>query len=104
MLSLIRKAMLTGVGLAVMTKDRIEELGRDMIKKGEISEKEGKEFIDEMLKKSEEAGKHFEERVEEIVHKIMAKSNVAARKDLDELAGRVELLEKGEARIDEKQE
>ena len=96
MFALIKKALLTGVGLAVMTKDKAEELGRELVERGEISEKEGKEFVDELLKKSEQASKDFEKKVEKTVQKALAKLNVATKDDIAELSSKIELLGKGE--------
>jgi polyhydroxyalkanoate synthesis regulator phasin len=104
MLNLVKKVMLTGVGLAVMTKEKAEELGRELVKKGEITENEGKEFVKELSKKSEEARKDFENKVEENVKKILAKLDVVKKKDIDKLVKRVAALEKGRAADSEKQE
>ncbi len=73
MFELIKKTMLTGVGLAAVTKDKVEELARELTEKGEMSEKEGKELIDELLKKSEQARKDLETKVEDIVRKVLEK-------------------------------
>jgi len=60
MLELIKKTVLSGVGL---TRDKIEELAKDLTEKGEMSEKEGKELVEELVKKSERAGKDLESKV-----------------------------------------
>jgi len=104
MLSLLKKVMLTGVGLAVMTKEKAEELGRELVKKGEITEKEGKEFVEELLKKSEETKDDFEKKVEEVVKKALVRLDLATRKELDKLIERVAALEKGNAAGGEDQE
>ena len=104
MLDFVRKVMLTGVGLAVMTKEKAEELGRELVKKGEITEKEGKEFVEELLKKSEEAKKDFEKKVEESVKKVLAGLDVVTKKDVDNLVERVAALEKEKAAGGETQE
>jgi len=104
MLNLVKKVMLTGVGLAVMTKEKAEELGRELVKKGEITEKEGKEFVEELLSKSEDARKDFEKKVEESVKKVLARMDVVTREDFDKLVERVAALEKGKAVGGKKQE
>ncbi|MCD6380680.1 hypothetical protein J7M07_09600 [bacterium] len=104
MLSLVKKVMLTGVGLAVMTKEKAEEIGRELIKKGDITEKEGKEFVKDLLKKSEEAKNDFEKKVEENVKQVLAKLDIVTKKDIDELVKRITALEKGKAASSEKKE
>ncbi len=41
---LIKKTMLTGVGLALKTWDEVEDLAKELVEKGKMSEKEGKNF------------------------------------------------------------
>lgn len=55
MFDLIKKTLLTGVGLAVMTKDKVEEMGKEFASQAKLSELEGKEFVDHLLKQSETA-------------------------------------------------
>jgi len=93
MYSLIKKSLLTGVGLAVMTKDKVRELGEELVKKGELSEKEGKELIDDLLEEAKKARKEFETRVERLVRDAMERVNVATKEDVAELAARIEQLE-----------
>jgi len=56
MLDSIHKMFLAGVGLAAMTKDKIDEHIKELVEKGKLSEKEGREIADEMLEKSKETG------------------------------------------------
>jgi polyhydroxyalkanoate synthesis regulator phasin len=60
MFDLIKKTMLTGVGLAAMTKDKVEELAKELSEKGKLSEKEGKDLVDDLLKKSEQSRKDLD--------------------------------------------
>lgn len=93
MFELIKKTMLAGVGLAAVTKDKVEELARELTEKGEMSEKEGKELIDELLKKSEQARKDLETKVEDTVRKVLEKMAVATKEDIDSLSERIKNLE-----------
>lgn len=94
MFDLIKKTMLTGIGLAAITKDKAEELAKELIKKGELSEKEGKELVDELLKKSEQAGKDLDTKIEGLVQKALGKMDLASKKDISQLAAKIEHLEK----------
>ena len=82
MFEIIKKTMLTGIGLAAVTREKIEEIAEDLIEKGQITEKEGKEFIDELMKKSEQARTDLEKKVEDIVRKALKKMNVATKEDI----------------------
>ena len=96
MFDLIKKTVLTGVGLAAMTRDKIEELAMELTEKGEISEKEGKELVDDLLEKSKEARKDLEAKVEDLVQKILGKMDLATKKDIAGLENRIKRLEQKE--------
>jgi polyhydroxyalkanoate synthesis regulator phasin len=82
MLDLMKKAIFTGLGLAFMTKEKIEEFSKEIIEKGKLSETEGKEFIDELHKKSEEARKKLQEQIQIAVNNTLKKMNIATRDDI----------------------
>lgn len=93
MFDIIKKVMLTGVGLAAMTKDKVEELAGDLVKKGKLSEKDGRELVDDLLEKSEKAKKDLEKDIEKVVKNTMKKMNLARAEDLSNLTKQVEKLE-----------
>ena len=94
MFDLIRKTMLTGVGLAGLTKDKIEKLAKALARMGKLSEKEGKKLLDDLSKKSEKAKKDMERQIEGIVKKTAKKMNLATRGDLLKLMERIKKLER----------
>lgn len=94
MIDLIKKVLLTGVGMASLTKKKIEELGKEIADKGNLSEKEGKELLDELMKKSEESRKEVEAQVQKFVKDSLNKMNLATRDDLMKIEKQVEELSK----------
>ena len=94
MLEFIKKAMFIGLGLAFMTKEKIEEFSKELVEKGKLSETEGKEFIDELQKKSEEARKKVEDQIKNSVKDTLKKMNIPTRDDLLKLEKQVEELKK----------
>ncbi len=93
MLDSIHKMFLAGVGLAAMTKDKIDEHVKELVEKGKLTEKEGREIADDMLKKSKQAKEDLEKQVEKLVQQTLQTIQVASKKDVDELAARIEKLE-----------
>src|SRR5208337_2506829 len=92
MFDLIKKTLLTGVGLAVMTKDKVEELGKEFASQAKLSELEGKEFVDHLLKQSEMARKDFETRISSAVQKAVSGLNLASKDEVAKLSAKVEEL------------
>ena len=94
MLDLIKKTMLTGIGIAMKTKDELEELVKEIVKKGEMSENEGKSFFDDLKNKSEEAQKDFEEKIESKFKDLLKKADIATRDDVNNLKNEIAELKK----------
>ncbi len=97
MFDLIRKTILTGAGLAAMTRDKVEELAKELTEKGKMSEKEGKELVDELLKKSEKAKKDLETKVEGIVENVVGKMNLVSKEDITRLEEKIRYIEQQKA-------
>ena len=94
MFELIKKSLLTGVGLAAMTKDKIEEIARDLAKSAEMSSEKGQEFVDEMVQRGEKARAEFEATVQKLVNDNLSKTDLPTRDDISKLIARIDKLEK----------
>ena len=95
MFELFKKTIWLGAGLAVMTTEKIEEAVTEIIKKGQLSEKEGKELMADLVEQSKNAKRKLAEKVEKIINHTLQKMNIPNRKEMEELRARVEQLEKG---------
>ena len=94
MLELIKESMLAGIGLVLKTKDEVEKLAKELIEKGKMSEKEGKNFLEAIREKSDDARNKLEKRVEKIVKEILKKVDVASRDELLALKKEIRELKK----------
>lgn len=94
MFEFIKKAIFIGAGLASMTAEKLEEAVEEIVKKGEISEKQGKELIQDLKEKSGKAKKDFGERIDKVVNDTLQKLNIPTRTEVEELRARIEQLEK----------
>jgi len=93
MLDTIHKMFLAGVGFAAMTKDKIDEHIKELVEKGKLTEKEGREMADDMLKKSKQAKEDLEKQVEKTVQQTLQALQIPSKKEVEELAARIEKLE-----------
>ncbi len=94
MIDLLKKTLLTGVGVATLTKEKIEELAKDFVEKGKISEQEGKVFVDDLIARSEESREAFQNQVEEKVQSVLTKMNLAKQSEVNALKVEIEILQK----------
>jgi polyhydroxyalkanoate synthesis regulator phasin len=85
MFDLMKKSMLTGIGLALKTWDEVEEMVQDIQKKSEMSESDGRKFLDEARKRYDEAQEKLEKRVESTVNDLLKKTNLVTADELKEL-------------------
>ena len=94
MSDLIKKTLLTGVGLALKTWDEVEDLAKELVDKGKMNEKEGSKFIKDLKKRYEDTQQKLEARVEKAVGKFLKKANVVTGDELKALKKEVRDLKK----------
>lgn len=85
MFDLVKKSMLTGIGLALKTKDEVEDLVKELQKKGEMSESEGRKFLDDAQDRYDEVQSKIEKRVENSIKDLLKKTNIVTTDELKEL-------------------
>ena len=94
MLEIVKKAMMTGIGMALLAKDEMEDLARDVVEKGKMTEQDGKKFISELQKRYEDVQGKLEERVETTVRDILKKMDVVTGEDLKAIKKEIRELKK----------
>ena len=90
----IRRLKVLSVGLFYMGKEKVEEYVADLIRKGEITEKEGRALVNEMVAKSKEMSKDLEDRIHKVMSDAQEKLHAPLRKEINELKQKVARLEK----------
>ena len=91
---LIKKTLLTGVGLALKTWDEVEDLAKELVDKGKMTEKDGNKFIKDLQTRYEETQKKLEARVEKTVKEFLKKANVVTSDELKAVKKEVRELKK----------
>jgi len=94
MLDLMKKTMLTGIGLAFLAKDEMEELAREVVEKGKMTEKDGKKFLNDLHERYEDVQSKLEERVENAVKEFLKKADVVTADELKALKKEIRELKK----------
>ena len=103
MLNIIKKSLLTGIGLALIAKDEVEELAKEFAKKGQMSETEGLKFLDDQKKRYDETQKKLEEKVEKAVREFMKRADVVTGDELKGLKKEIRDLKKAISEVAEGQ-
>lgn len=90
---LFKKVMYTGVGLVSTTAERIQQNIDELVKKGSLSEEEGKKVVDDLFENTESKKEEFEGKLKEMVTSAVSALNLPTKSDIDTLMSRIEELE-----------
>lgn len=94
MFDLIKKTILIGAGLASLTREKVEGLANELVKRGELSEKEGRALVDDLIERSKKVRQELEKRVEKQVAKSLERLNIPTRGEIMKIWARIEDLER----------
>jgi polyhydroxyalkanoate synthesis regulator phasin len=94
MIEQLKKALTTGVGLALKTWTEVEAAGKEMIKKAQLSEKDAVQFLKNLKESYETTQKKMESQVNRLVKDVINKADVATHDDLKALKREIQSLRK----------
>jgi polyhydroxyalkanoate synthesis regulator phasin len=93
MVDILKKALLASVGVAYLTKDKIEEVGKKIVADANVNEAEARKFVEELVQKSTEAKSSLEKSIAEKVQAALHGLNLSTQKEMEELKRRIAELE-----------
>ena len=94
MSDMIKKMIFTGIGLAAVSKEKVEDSVKEMIAKGNLTEQEGRKFVDEMTGYSEKARGELEKQVNGYVEKAIDRMGLVRKSDIEEIQSAVLAIQK----------
>lgn len=114
MVAAVRRVLMAGVGVVVLTKDEIEDFVARLIERGEIAEQDGRRLVREVLHRQREEAAEVADKVEDVAEKvqeetgkqitraesmldqriegILGRLNVPTKGDIDALSEKISLL------------
>ncbi|MDO8735519.1 MAG: hypothetical protein Q7K29_00340 [Thermoleophilia bacterium] len=90
---LMEKVLLLGVGAASLTKDKVDELANELVKRGQMTKEEGEVFIREAAGSAKESGANIKEMASDTYQDTLRGMGVATREHVDEIDHRLTVLE-----------
>ena len=93
MKDILQKAWYFGLGVFDFTREKVEPLVEEMVRRGEISQQESPEAVKELLGRAQEVQAELWEKIKELVNKALAEARPAKAADLEALEQRVAALE-----------
>lgn len=94
MLQFLKKTYLLGLGLASVTRERLEELVDELVKRGEVAESDRQKVLDDLLERAKEEQKKLSTSVKDGVQKVVGEMGIPTRKEFSDLVERVANMEK----------
>ena len=98
-----RKLGLIGAGLWAMTEEKIDDVVKDLVDKGDISKEEGKKAVQDLLEESKKQKADIEKKVSEKIQDAISRKDIFTRKDMSGLESRIKDLEEEIQRLKNKE-
>ncbi len=93
MKEMLKNVVYAGLGAAFLTKEKVEDLSKDLIEKGKLSQEEGKQFVDDLIRKSEKAKDQLDLWINKRVEDRINQLNLATKDEIAELQRKIEELQ-----------
>lgn len=90
----MKKTMTAGIGLALRTKDEVEEMAKEAIQRLDLSESDSSSFLSDLQTRYEEAQKLLELRVERIVRDFLKRADLVTGDEFRALKKEIRDLKK----------
>jgi len=92
MFEIVKKALFTGVGLASMTKEKLEELAKDVSRHADLSESQAAEFQADLERRAETARDDLKKQIDQQAEQVIDRLKLARSEDLASLSAKVAAL------------
>jgi polyhydroxyalkanoate synthesis regulator phasin len=95
-MSILKKGLAFGLGLALASKEQVEKLIDELVKKGELSLEESKDIIDQWKQQTDERKAELQRIVREQIKQVIDKLDLVTKDELQQLEQRIRRLEEKE--------
>lgn len=93
MSDLFKKAISLGLGLTVVSKEKVEKVVDDLVKRGELAPDESKALVNRLIERGEEEQSQIKSFIYDQVKKVLSEMDVPSENDVASLEQRVAALE-----------
>jgi polyhydroxyalkanoate synthesis regulator phasin len=94
MIEQLKKALVTGVGLAVKTWSEVETAGKEAIRKAQLSDSEAQRVLKGLKESYEKTQGKMEDMIGQVVKDVLKKADIATRADVKDLWDEIRSLKK----------
>lgn len=90
----LEKLIILGLGTVAVTREKVEQVAKELIKEGQINRKEADQVVKKLLKKGEESRKELNAAVEKTIHGVLKKLDIPTRSEVEKLRAEIARLKK----------
>ena len=93
MIDLMKKTMLAGIGVAVVTKDKVLESLEELVEAGRLSKDEAVAMSDKIVEEGKAETEKAKVEANKLFNEMLHRANLVTKDQYDALAARVTALE-----------
>lgn len=90
---LIERTFLAGMGAAALTKDRVQELVEEFVRRGQLNSDEGREVVDRLVSRSREEARSLLKKADSSLQGAYRDLGLTSKNQLEDLEFRLRQLE-----------
>lgn len=90
----LKKALLVGLGATALVEEAVEEIVKNLAKRGEVTTEEARKIAHSLVAEARKDLESAQQKGVEGVDKFLAELNITSKKEFDALEKRVSALEK----------
>jgi len=100
MKEIFKKGILTGIGIGLMTIDKIKEVANKIAEELKLTEEEARKLAEELIEQSKDTREKINIIIDNQIKTAIEKLNLVSRKDFERLEKKIEELEKKIKQLD----
>lgn len=82
---MLKELLYTGVGGALLLKERVEEELKKLEEKGKLNATDTKSFLESLKSKGEDEEKRLKEEIKSAIREVIEELGIATKQDIEEL-------------------
>ncbi|MFH1863203.1 MAG: phasin family protein [bacterium] len=92
MSDMLKRALLAGIGAVALTREKLESVVDELVKKGELASSEKPAFLNDLLQAVEKRQGEVQDIIQKEVKKILAALDLPTRAEIRDLKEEIEKL------------
>jgi len=96
MRTMFERSVLAGIGFLSMTHEKAQKIVDELIQRGEVQKDEAKDWVERLVQRGDEERQSLRKLIHDEVKSSLDELGLATKQDLQDLASKIETLDKQE--------